>query len=268
MAIDWETAYDNRRAVPAAAAMQERWAQAAAAFRDSLGTRAGRIATGPRARDRVDLFSAEGTPRGLAVFVHGGYWMRNDPAGFSHLAAGALARGWSVAMPAYPLCPEATIPAITGHVAAGIAAAAAAVAGPVRIAGHSAGGHLACRMVTAGGLAPDLLVRVEGVLSISGIHDLRPLINTPMNPTLGLDLATARAESPALREPAGPAPLTAWAGAAELPELLRQSRLIAALWGGLGLDTHLVEEPGHDHFTVIEALADPDTPLAAAWLGT
>ena len=267
MAIDWERAYDNRRAVPGAAALQARWEAQAAAFRERLGPRAVRIATGPGARDRVELFLPEDPPKGLAVFVHGGYWMRNAPEGVSHFAGGALARGWAVALPAYPLCPDARIPEITAAVATGISAAAGRVAGPIRVAGHSAGGHLAARMITPGGLGADALARVAGVLSISGLHDLRPLMRTPMNATLALDPATARAESPALIEPAIAVPVTAWVGAAELPELVRQSRLLATIWGGLGQETRLVEAAGQDHFTVVEGLAEPDSPLTAAWLG-
>ncbi len=264
--IDWTTAYDNRAAVPGSETLPERLAAAAARHRGALGARIESVATGPSPRERMELHRPEGAPTGLAVFVHGGYWMRNEPAMFSHLAGGALARGWAVALPGYTLCPEARIPRITAEVATGIVAAAERVPGPIRIAGHSAGGHLAARMLS-GALSGAVLGRVAGLLSISGIHDLRPLLRTPMTPTLGLDLATARAESPALLEPAAEIPVTAWVGAAELPELRRQSRLLAELWGGLGLATRLVEDPGHDHFTVIDALADPQSPLTRAFLG-
>ena len=76
------------------------------------------------------------------VFVHGGYWRAFDRGLWSHLAAGPLARGWAVAMPGYVLAPEARIAAITAMIADAVAAAAAEVDGPMRLAGHSAGGHL------------------------------------------------------------------------------------------------------------------------------
>ena len=267
MPIDWETAYDNVAAVPGARSLPGRWAAAATAFRDALGPRARRLAQGEHPRAVTDLFLPEGTARGLAVFVHGGYWMRNAPDMFSHLAAGPLSRGWAVAMPGYALCPEATVPEIVGQTAAGIAAAAAEVAGPLRLSGHSAGGHLAARMVCPGALPKAVLARVEGLVPISGLHDLRPLMRTPLQATLGLDLASARAQSPALLEPALVLPVTAWVGAAELTELRRQSALLATVWGGLGLPARLVEDPGQDHFTVIEALAERDSPLTEALVG-
>ncbi len=265
--IDWETAYDNRRAVPGAAALPERWAAASAATAAGLGDRAERVTYGEGPRQAVHLLRPEGAPQGLAVFVHGGYWMRNGPEMFLHLAAGPLARGWAVAMPGYTLCPEARIAAITREVARAIALAAERVPGPLAVAGHSAGGHLAARMACAGVLAPEPAGRLGQVLAISGLHDLRPLMQTPMQPTLGLDLAEARAESPAFSEPLPGLAVTAWVGADELPELRRQTRLLAEIWGGLGGPVAHVEDRGHDHFTVIEGLSDPESPILRAWLG-
>lgn len=267
MPIDWETAYDNMRAVPGAKDLAARWQEEAGAFRARLGDRARRIAAGPHPRAVLDLFQPEGRPEGLAVFIHGGYWVRNAPEIFSHLAAGALARGWAVAMPGYPLCPEARIPGITAQVARGIAVAAAEIAGPIRLAGHSAGGHLATRMLCVGVLAPEVLPRIASCLPISGLFDLRPLMRTPMQPVLSLELAEARAESPALLEPIAAVPVTVWVGADELPELRRQSALLANVWTGSGVATRLVEEAGQDHFSVIEALADPDSPITRALVG-
>lgn len=265
--IDWERAYDNRAAVPGAEALQAAWVTAAAAFRAAVGDRMATVACGPGPRERLDLFRPAGETRGLAVFVHGGYWQRNDRDLFSHLAAGALAAGWAVAMPGYALCPEVRLATITGQVARAIVRAAALVPGPIRIAGHSAGGHLAARMATAGALPVAVAARVTGVLAISGLHDLRPLMLTPLQAALGLDGAEARAESPALLEPLAGIGVTAWVGAEELPELRRQSRLLATIWGGLGVPVRLVEEAARNHFTVIAPLADPASPVTAAWIG-
>lgn len=265
--VDWSAAYDNRNAVPNAGQLVEKWAGEAEAFRKSLGARAEEHGYGPGARQRFDLFWPDGRAYGLAVYIHGGYWHRNGKDLWSHLAAGPLAWGWAVAVPQYTLCPENRVAGITAEVAQAIGRAAGLVPGPVRIAGHSAGGHLACRMICPGVLAPEVLARVAGVLSISGLHDLRPLIWTDMNAVLRLDPEEARTESPALMMPAARPPVTAWVGGAELPELRRQSALIANIWQGCGVATTLVEAEGHDHFTVIEPLADPMSGLTDAWLG-
>lgn len=250
---DWDDAYANASHIPNGAAYPDRFAADAAAFRATA-----------RSEDlgRGRLFLPEGSPRGLVVFIHGGYWMRFDPGFWSHLAAGPLARGWAVAMPGYPLTPEVRVAQITRHVAAEVALAADRVAGPIALTGHSAGGHLAARMICEGGPLPDAVVaRVQNCLPISGLFDLRPLLLTGMNDTLHLDAAEAVAESPALSVPRPGIPVTAWVGGAERPEFIRQSRLLADMWAGLGTATETVIDPGRHHFDVIEGLTRADSPL-------
>ena len=91
---DWDDAYANGAHIPQAEGFVPRWQDAAARFRDSHP---------PQPLGRGHLFRPAGTAQGLMVFVHGGYWMRFEPSLWSHLAAGALARGWAVAMPAVNL---------------------------------------------------------------------------------------------------------------------------------------------------------------------
>lgn len=270
--VDWDDAYANRAHIPDADRVIAGWGRDAPAFRDALGSRA-RLdlpypgPLGDAARERFDLFLPEGTPKGLAVFLHGGYWMAFDKSAWSHLAAGPVARGWAVALPSYTLAPAARIAEITRQAAAAVAAAAAEVIGPVVVSGHSAGGHLAARLLcTDADLPGDLRARLRRAVSISGLHDLRPLRRTAMNATLRLDAAEAEAESPALRTPVEGARLTAWVGADERPEFVRQAELIAALWPGLGAATRLEIEPGRHHFDVIAGLSDPASALTAALL--
>lgn len=264
---DWDDAYANGAHIPGAEGFVPRWQAEAAAFRQAAGGELD-IPYGAGAPERLDLFVPEGAPRGLCVFVHGGYWMAFDKSVWSHLAGGALALGWAVALPSYPLAPGARIAEITAAATAAITAAAALVPGPLRLAGHSAGGHLVARMACAPSPLPAAVAaRLEHVLSISGLHDLRPLLATRMNATLGLTLAEARAESPALCEPLPGTRLTAWVGADERPEFRRQSALIANAWAGFDTDIRLVEAPGRHHFDVIAELALPGSALTRAFTG-
>lgn len=262
---DWDNAYANMPNIPGGEAYPERWAVRAEAFRQELLS-AGRarldLPHGGHPRDRRDLFLPEGAPRGLVVFIHGGYWMRFDRSLWSHLAAGSLAHGFAVAMPSYPLCPEVRISAIAAHVARAVEAAAKEIGGPVILAGHSAGGHLASRLMATGSpLAASVQARVRRVVSISGVHDLRPLLATSINATLQLDAAEAAAESPALLVPAAGTTLIAWVGANERSEFVRQNALIASAWLGLGARTEAVAEPDRHHFDVIDGLGEAGHPL-------
>lgn len=267
MIEDWTDAYANTPHIPGGAAYPDAWAREAAAFRARAGLRARLdLAYGAGSRLRADLFLPKGTPRGLAVFVHGGFWMQFGKDWWSHLAAGPLARGWAVAIPQYALAPDARIHEITGQIAAALVRLGDEVAGPILLAGHSAGGHLVTRMVCRDVALPDALrARIRHVLSISGLHDLRPLLRTDLNAGLRLDAAEARAESPALAEPVPGTRMTAWVGGAERPEFIRQSALLANIWTGLGAATRAVEDPGRHHFDVVAPLSDPDSALCRAF---
>jgi acetyl esterase/lipase len=269
--IDWTDAFDNSSYVAGSDRLPALWSERAAAYRDGLAARGLAdlgLPYGAGEPNAFDLFWPQGEAQGLVVFVHGGYWQRMDRSFFSHLAEGARSRGWAVAMPSYTLAPEARISRITRDTADAVVAAADRVSGPVRLTGHSAGGHLVSRMACADGPLPDAVAeRLESVLSISGIHDLRPLLLSEMNEVLHLTEEEAAAESPALHAPRAGLPIRFHVGAAERPELLRQTRLIAEAWGRKGGDVADAYLPGEDHFTIVEKLADPDSRLLAALLG-
>lgn len=264
---DWDDAYANMAHVPDGESWPGRWAAAAAEFKSQQAPRT--IGYGAHPRERFDLFAPAGAPRGLAVFVHGGYWRAFDRGDFSHLAAGALARGWAVALPGYVIAPEGgRVAGMTRQIAAAITAAAGEVAGPIRLAGHSAGGHLVTRQVcTDTGLPAPVLDRVEAVLSISGVHDLRPLLRTAVGVEARLDPAEAEAESPALRQPVEGARVHVRVGGEERPEFLRQSALLANVWTGLGADMSQTVAPGRHHFDVIGPLTEAESDLVAAFVG-
>ena len=257
------THYDNADFIPDGPGYFARWEAAAAAFRaDHPGCRLG-LPYGEHPRERFDLFLPDTAPRGLVVFLHGGFWRMGDRALWSHLAAGALARGHAVALPSYPLCPEARIAGITRSIARALPAMAAEVDGPVHLAGHSAGGHLALRMACPDvGLPGHLAARLAAILALSPLADLAPLLEMPMNADLRLDPAEARAESP-VHHPAPGLPVLVEVGAEERPAFLDQALWLADAWP----DTHLTIAAGRHHFDVIAPLADPASPMLDRVLG-
>ena len=266
--MDWDDAYANGPHIADADAYPPRWRAAAAVLRGALGQRAVLDqAYGESPREKFDLFMPSGPAHGLIVFVHGGYWRAFGKDDWSHLSAGPLARGWAVAIPEYSLCPEVRIPEITRQIGRSITTAATRVRGPIRLAGHSAGGHLVARMMCEDSpLENDVKRRIAMAMPISGVHDLRPLLRTKMNDDLRLDEEEAARESPALSVPACRAPVTCWVGALERPEFIRQNALLANIWTGFGINTLRIEEPDRHHFDVIDGLTDPDSALLSTLL--
>ncbi|MBZ9871191.1 alpha/beta hydrolase [Mesorhizobium sp. BR1-1-9] len=267
---DWDNAYANGANIASSDRWPAAWVEPAQAFRDALAAK-GRarldIAYGDRPRNRLDLFLPAATPKGLVVFIHGGYWLESDKDTWSHLARGSVDSGFAVAMPSYTLCPDIRIAGISHEIGAAIGKAAAMVGGPLMLTGHSAGGHLASRMATTSTpLAAGVARRVRHVVSISGLHDLRPLMRTGMNAALQIDEAEALTESPALLRPMDGVRITCWAGGGERSEFLRQNALLANIWTGLGAVTSAVVEPDRHHYDIVEGLADPAHPLTRVLL--
>ena len=246
---DWDDAYANGAYIDGADEIVAGWAKRSA------------MMVPDEVLPGVDLYLPDGKVQGLTVIVHGGYWMAFSGRDFAHLAAGPRAAGQAVAMVSYTLAPKARIAEITAEVARAVGLAAGRIPGPIHLTGHSAGGHLVTRMMCEGVLPDSVAARIAHVLSISGVHDLRPLLQTRMNDTLHLTQSEATSESPALQMPRLNTRLTCVVGERERPEFRRQSALLANVWLGQGADTIAIELGGEDHFTIIAGLESPDGAL-------
>lgn len=260
--MELDDAYANGPYIPGAESYPPRWAAAAEAFRNALGDRARLgLSYGSAERAWLDLFLPEQEPKGLLIFVHGGYWRAFDASSWSHLAKGAVKKGWAVAMPSYTLCPQARISEITRQIVKAIEFAAERVPGPISLAGHSAGGHLVSRMLAPDQLDSKVAERLCHVVPISPLSDLRPLLETSMNEDFRMGDAEATAESP-LFQPKPRVPVTVWVGAKERPAFVDQARWLAEAWQA----GHVVV-PGRHHFDVIEDLSIPESDLVRTLVG-
>lgn len=259
--MDLSRDYQNGAFIANGDSFYPRWQAQAAGFRAAMGDRARLgIAYGPGARQGFDLFLPEGAPRGLMVFVHGGYWLACHREDFSHLAAGAVARGFACALPSYTLAPEARIAQMVDEVEQSILAAAAMVPGPVMVTGHSAGGHLSARMGCTDRLSA-LTGRLARVVPLSPLTDLAPLMQTDMQTQLRLDAEEVQAESPARRARRPGVDAHIWVGGQERPAFLWQARVLSEEW-----NCRWTVDPGRHHFDVIDGLVQAGSPLMAACL--
>jgi len=215
---------------------------------------------GPAERNRIDYFAADsGGP--VLVFIHGGYWQMRAKETFSFVAEGPLAHGVHVAFVGYTLAPEKRLDGIVSEVRTAIDWLAARVAdlggdpSRIYISGWSAGGHLTALTLDE--------PAVKGGLAISGIYDLEPIRFCYVNKKLRLDADETQRLSPALHLPPSSKPLVVAYGGDELAELQRQSETYAAARARAGLPGRLLRLPGHNHFTILEELANPAGALTA-----
>ena len=149
---DWDNAYTNGANIAGGDRWPDAWVAPAKAYREervAAGKAKLDLAYGDRPRNRFDLFLPDAEPKGLVVFIHGGYWMRFDQSFWSHLAQGRGRRGYAVAMPTYTLCPENRVAGIVAEMGQAIEKIAGMVGGPIhldrpfggRASGDAAGLH-------------------------------------------------------------------------------------------------------------------------------
>jgi acetyl esterase/lipase len=258
-----DAAYNNTAAV--GPARRDEYVAGWAARSDALRTQhGGRIDVpyGAEARQRLDVFAC-GTPAApTLVYVHGGYWQTNDKEPYAFVGEGLLPAGVNLALVEYTLAPAARLDRIVGEVRTAVAWVidhAKELGGdPARVfvAGHSAGGHLTAMAMHD--------ARVAGGIAISGIYDLQPIRLNYLNEKLGLDAAEAARNSPLLHLPSRAAPLVVTVGLGELPELIRQSEDYAAAWKRQDLPGRYLPIARHDHFSILEELAQPGGAILGA----
>ncbi|MBS0386116.1 MAG: alpha/beta hydrolase [Proteobacteria bacterium] len=250
MTLDLEREYNNRARVPENPGIIAGWASDSAAYRETKPPRVVRYGEGER--HTFDLFHAGEGP--AVMYIHGGYWQAVDKSFHSIHARGLNARGVSVAVPSYDLCPKVRIGDIVENIRAAVQTLARESGRDVIVSGHSAGGHLAACMLATEAVVP-------AAYAISGLFELAPLIPTTINAALSLDEAEAEALSPLLwPAPEGKA-FDAAVGGVESGEFLRQSAAIVRAWGEQGVATRYEEIDGANHFTVIAPLTDPDSAM-------
>lgn len=264
----YEAQYNARAAVPEHPRIIARWAEQSAQIRTTTQCQLD-LEYGPGALEKLDLFLPQAKPRALLVFIHGGYWRSLDKSDFSFLTTPFLQHDIAVALPNYALCPQTTIDHIVQQMRTAIAwlwrNGSRFGVDPVKlfVSGHSAGGHLAAMMAAthwpsvSTTLPLDLL---EGCVSISGLYDLGPLLQCSMNADLRMDAAAAGRLSAAYMIPPSKVPMILAVGGAESDEFKRQNRLLLENWGTY-CPIQEVPLPGFNHFTVIEQLAEPTSPL-------
>jgi arylformamidase len=267
-----DAAYNNRAHTPDFQRHVDRWQADSVAARKAVPCRLD-LAYGPSPRQRLDVFSppgpapASGWP--ALLYFHGGYWQGNHKDGYSFPAPLVTGTGTLYIAATYDLCPSVTMSELVEQVRAvviwlhGNAASIGLDPRRIVVAGHSAGGHIAATLAhtdwTSYGLPASALA---GALPLSGLFDLEPIRLCYLNEACRMDEAEARRLSPIHHIGRLAPPMVLTVGAAELPELVRQTRDYAqALTSAGQAPVAVIETPGDNHFSVLDRLFDPRGPV-------
>jgi arylformamidase len=268
-----ERGYNNREAVAEHPLWLAKYPELSAAARRRY-RHVDDLRYGPGPLETLDLFLPDGAARGTFVFIHGGYWRSLDKSDFEFVAGPMVEKGLAVVVANYDLCPAVSIAKIVDEcrrLMVWVAREGPRHGAPARnvvVGGHSAGGHLAAMMFgtdwDALGLAEEPFL---AGITLSGVHDLKPLVLASMNSDLRLTNAEAARVSPVNHVSLSPAPLVIAVGGAETSEFIRQSQL---LWDAWEENRRPSAGPlilaGKHHFSVVADYADPNSELTLATL--
>ncbi|MFM7332018.1 MAG: alpha/beta hydrolase [Brachymonas sp.] len=221
-------------------------------------------------REELDFFAAPAAARhaanqaGLLIFIHGGYWQELSKDSSHFLAPAWHQAGFAHAVVGYTLAPQASIAQIVQACVQAIehlrgqAGALGFDASRMVVAGSSAGGYLAVAC------AAHAKLQIRGIVPISGIFDLRPLVGTSINDVLSLSMQEA-SELAALALCAQAPSVVAW-GENETQAFKTQSQLFAARLKAQAIPAISMEIAQRNHFDVVHELGDTQSPLFQATL--
>jgi arylformamidase len=250
-----DAAYNNSAAVPDSAERMARGRERSATVRGNTSPRLLDVAYGERPREKLDYFPSGAAKPPLVVFIHGGYWQRNDKDMFAFVADGPRAHGIDVVLVGYTLAPDVRLTDIVAEMdqALTFLSERADDFGFDRkrmfVSGWSAGGHLTASV--AGHPA------FRGGIPISGIFDLAPIALCYLDEKLRLDATEIATLSPLRVLPPSIPPLRVFVGGNETSELVRQSTTYAEAARERGLPVTLTVMPGHNHFTILDEISKP-----------
>lgn len=217
------------------------------------------IRYGEGSKETLDLYrpitNTQAAP--LVLFIHGGYWRGGDKQDSTLVVPSLLSAGAVVANINYDLCPTISLDTMVEQIIRAVrychhhAATWHANPRQLTLIGHSAGAHLAARVMNskadANGLPADL---VSTVIAISGIYEPEVITHISVNDEARIDVETARRNDCLVNPPLAHARYLVIAGGDEPPGWIEQSRLYTDVVSAAGSPCEFYILDHTDHFTV------------------
>jgi arylformamidase len=223
-----------------------RMTSTSALTRQSLGSRLTMERYGERERNILALIPPSSRSE-MFIWIHGGYW-QGSSIDESLMGVGELVQqGFGFASVEYSIAPGCSIDQMVIECASAITYLAEKIpTAKLYLGGHSAGAHLALSVASQ--------YFVTGLVLVSGVFDLRPLVRTTVNDALALDENQAWHLSPIQISFPHLTKAEVLVGADESPSFNAQSQAATQYLLDNGLSASLVEVAGCDHFDILENL--------------
>jgi arylformamidase len=265
-----EIQYNARNSVDDFDSCMKEYARLAQKSKDAI-TGLYNLEYGLARRETLDIFPAKKQPSPIFIYIHGGYWRAQSKDDACSMAENFVAHGIAVSTIEYSLCPHTSLFEIVREVRTAIAwiyqNAKTYGIDPeqIYVGGSSAGGHLVAMLWSDRWQEEFNLPKnvIKGVLGLSGLYNLLPLCDTNINEWLKLSPEQATELSPYKNLPLSEnaAPLLLSVGELETQGFHNQTNFFYSICNEKGLNVSLLKDEGHNHFDIVNTLADKDSVL-------
>ena len=227
---------------------------------------------GKSERTMMDIYVPKGEgPFPVHVFVHGGYWQAFSKRESTFAVGNFLDHNTILVVMDYTLAPEAKMAQIIDEARAcalWVLRNIARYGGDpqnITMSGHSAGAHLLAQILAMDWQAEGFAAcPLKGAALVSGVYDLRPLVDTYINDALDMDEVEAARHSPALHLPKSACPIALSVGQNETKAFKGQTANFAKALQMAGHECMSVPMVDYNHFDIILQMANPQSPLFLA----
>jgi len=238
-------------------------------------TMAGRLGVkyGSGAGDVVDLFNEDCATKDMMVYLSGGYWQELSGEISAYTVAPLVSAGHCVAVVNYDRAPSQDMAGILGQVeraAAWLVRYARERGLSVWLSGHSAGSHLCAMLLSSGwyeGLPHLDRSIIRGVVHLSGVFNLLPLLKTSINSPLMMNKFDAEQFSPSQQlnldrlSTAKHLHYLVVVGENDSPAFMQQAEQYVEELRTRGFRVAFTVQEEEDHFSLVERLMDVNYSL-------
>ena len=270
-----DDAYDQSKYSANIQQVLRRYAANSEAARAALGAPK-RLAYGPSAIEKLDLYATKKPNAPVNVFIHGGAWRAGYAKDFAFAAELFVNAGAHLVVLDFINVLEANgdlLPMAeqVRRAVAWVYKNAPSFGGDpsrVYVSGHSSGAHLGGVVLVTDwqqdfGLPKDV---VKGALLCSGMYDLKPVRLSARSNYVKFTDAMEHALSTQRHLDKISTPLVVAHGSLETPEFQRQTREFAAALKAAGKPVELLVGREYNHFEILETLSTPYGLLGRAVL--
>ncbi|XP_078459514.1 kynurenine formamidase isoform X1 [Lampetra planeri] len=204
------------------------------------------------------------------VYIHGGYWRILGKEFSGYMVPPLVESGAVVVALSYTLSPKGSMDLMVDQMRRAVAFISRQYShfSGMYLCGHSAGAHLAAMVLATDWSLPEYGVTpdIKGGFLLSGVFDLRPLVETYVNEHLKMTLEDMARNSPMLKVDAmaplaGNCRIVLAVAEHDTPEFQRQSQELEQSLKGAGFNVTYLDVPNVDHFDLVEKLCGEEYQL-------